>query len=168
MSTPYTFDDYNQYGALRTPPELRFSLLVLLHQTFLATAVILSHGRGGKMGGGGGGIDLDAIAYWPVLLELPVILVLLAAAQRTPKAAAWVRKVWPHGLRLLQLSAIAELAASGWLAWTQGPNSDNFVLNLVLLGSLALTFIYLLRSAYLKDYFADFPPAPVANDVPPT
>jgi hypothetical protein len=81
---------------------------------------------------------------------------------RTPKAKSWVRSIWSHGLRLLQLSAVAQLAASSWLAWQPGGvgDDDYFVFNLILLGALVLTVGYLLRSRYLIDYFGDFPPPP--------
>lgn len=167
MAGKYTFDDYNRHGVLRTPPALRLAFIVLLHQTILALVVALSHGRGGKAGGGSGGLDWNTISYWPVLLELPAIAVILAASQRSKLGAAWARRIWPHGLRLLQLDALIELGSSAWLAYRLGPSDDDFAMYVGLCAATALTFGYLCVSRYLRDYFAEFPSPPPAEPAKP-
>lgn len=153
-----SIDSYNRHGVLRTPVALYLSLFVLTKQSWMAIAVALSHGKS-KMGATGG-LAWDSIEYWPIAWEIPALIIGLALLQRAPKGPNWARKVWPTGLWMLRIAALAQLGLAAMPMTQLEFMSDDFVVRGVLLCATSYALGYLMLSKYLPHYFKEFPEPP--------
>lgn len=160
---PLLLDKYNRYGVLKPPVALYLAMFVLSKFTWLAIAVALSHGR--SKTGGAGGLSWETIQLFPLIWEMPVILVALTLFQRAPTGATWARRIWPKGLWLLRFAALIQtgLAISPLLKLEF--LSDDFIVQGVILLATMYALGYLVLSKFLPLVFSEFPePAPKTDD----
>ncbi len=152
----YSASRYDEHLTLKVPALLWLTLaflvrhLLLLGITFLPTT--------------GSEITLlrDLIRPEYLLAYLIALPVLIVAMRRRPRSPSWMRRLWPHGRRLLTLSILVYL---GLLA--RGVMTSGLVM-LAAIDELALTSLltnlaalqYLWRSALVRDCFRQFPPPP--------
>ena len=155
----YALDDFNLQGVLRTTPEIRLTWLAMLRHTIATLAVVFSHARGGRLGSGSAGLAWDTVAYWPVLFELPILMLVLAAVNRRPKGSSWARKAWAKGLWTMRVTALLQVLLNAWLL-RQAVLADDWQIPACWLALSVLILGYTFASKYLPDYFADFPPPP--------
>lgn len=156
MTSPpqkYHYTRYNQYDVLR----LNWAYwLITLFQARHLTLLLLIGVSAGRTGAGPHNPALAALLD-PVFFvsDLPAMLLLLVAGARLPKSGRLARVLWGRGRYLMLSSSGLYLAL---LVWQQGAGLARFqpvtwglaALNLLVMG-------YVMRSAYLRDMFAQFP-----------
>lgn len=146
---------YNRHDVLRVRWPFWLVMLYELRHLLLIFIIGLSHGRGAGDDAGNLASLVDA---WFVAADGPALLLLFATGSRVPAGGAAARFVWRHG-RALLLAGIALFA--GILAWRNGP--DLAAWSWAERGELALNLalaLYVWRSAWLRDLFAQFPDPP--------
>lgn len=103
--------DVNQYGVLRIPGILWLGLLVQNRHWVLLLLVLTSTVVGSVDSARQGFAALSPVA---LLLELPSLLVFVAASMRQPNASKFLRQVWQQGAMLMTATSLLGLA---WLTW---------------------------------------------------
>lgn len=157
----YDFIRYNRYGVLR--PEVGLWAALLFQCRHVLGIVLLAAAGGRGLGGRGasGAIDLSELGHLlnPVftVADAPALLLLLALAARMPGAGPLPRLLWRHGRLLLLLSAALYGALFAWHMPAEiGTLRPADWLGLA---GTAATAVYAAASTYLRDLFAEFPPA---------
>jgi hypothetical protein len=98
-------------------------------------------------------------SWYMLALELPAIVVMLAAGLRKPTAHAFWRGVWTHARAILIATALMNIAAAAVVVgvspvfrrWPELFVASCAVLDLAVLYALA-------KDAFFRQLFADFPP----------
>lgn len=152
------FLDVNAHGVLRVPGALWLGFAVLARHWVLMLMLAVSARRDPSLVRvlGDGGIP------WLMLgLQLPAVLVALAAAQRRPQAGAMWRWLWRFGREIVAATAVANIGWTAhllmtsdyWLPWPE-----------LFLGSCALidlaVAVSLFTTPYNRQLFREFPPRP--------
>ena len=144
---------YNRFFSLRLNLAMKL-ILVFLCKDFFLMAVVGATALKGK--GGADVSQLMALVH-PIffLADFPAIAVVYAACVRQPHSGELPRLIWSHGQKLILLSTaiyctlviyrrewlISNLSWADWAA----------------LAINAAIIVYLLKSEYVRDLFADFP-----------
>jgi len=147
--------DVDKHGALRAPTVLWIALAVLCRYWILVVVVFASARRAPDVVRVLG----DGFSWYFLLLEIPAIVILLAAARRRPEAGELCRWVWRNARIFIACAVIAHLGATAWLLW----NADVwrrwpelFLASCNLIDLAVLTSV--LRDDYYRQLFSDFPP----------
>lgn len=150
------FLDVNAHGVLRVPGALWLGFAVLARHWVLMLMLAVSARRDPAIVRvlGESGIP------WLMLgLQVPVVLVALAGAQRRPEAIAPWRWIWRFGRELILVTALTNIAwtvhllmqSDYWLPWPE-----------LYLGSCALIDLAVIVSLYttplMRQLFHEFPP----------
>lgn len=148
--------DVDKHGALRAPSVLWLGLAVLCRYWILVVVVFASARRAPDVVRVLG----DGFSWYFLPLEIPAILVLLAAARRRPEAHRLWRWLWRNARMLITCAVVAHLGATAWMLWTadvwrRWP--ELFLASCNLIDLAILTGI--LRDDYYRQLFADFPAA---------
>lgn len=104
----------------------------------------------------------EVLGDWPLLLgSLPVFFVLLITGHRMPDAGRFWRTAWRYGrwLLFLGLGLCILVLLWGQAEVLQSPADYLFAPAASILAIHAGFMVYLIRSRYLRDLFADFPEA---------
>ncbi|MEY3218895.1 MAG: hypothetical protein RIT27_252 [Pseudomonadota bacterium] len=153
MSNPKKFIfspiDFNEHHVLKAP-SLLVLVLIYLNKYFLL--VVLP-----SVGGG----DLSVIAKWfkidavMMLSCLPALAVLIALLYRMPPVKQWAKTIWEHGWVLLLLSSAMDFIVLTTYVYIDKRILDTGTIILMLIDVAIM--VYLIRSAYLKEMFKEFP-----------
>jgi hypothetical protein len=151
MAKKFVFspDDFNQYNVLKIPSSL-YLMLIYLNKYFLLV-VLPSIGAG----------DLSAIVKWFKIDLLmmtscfPALAVLIAALYRIPSPHKWAKPVWKNGGFLLMISSAMDLIILSIYIVLERRIADTPLIALLAINVGII--IYLLRSAYIKEMFKEFP-----------
>jgi len=151
------FSKVNPYGVLKVP--LSFWLIVAFQARhwFLVAATVIGMRRSPDTARL---LGSEGIPFIQLALELPVLLVALAAVNRDPQGGSIMRWLWRYGREIVTLAAVLNLA---WIAWyftgipRWRPNPDNFVLLGGMIDLLIIAVVW--KSEYLRQMFAEFPAA---------
>lgn len=146
----------NRHGVLAVPVSLWFAFALLARQWLLLLAVAVSQLRGQvdtSLLLGDGGVPWFALAA-----QLPMLLLMLAAASRLPSTGAWARLLWRRGREIVALTAALNL---GWTArlllasvyWNAWP--ELFLACCSLLDLAIVLAVY--TTPYHRQMFAEFP-----------
>lgn len=152
--------DVDKHGTLRAPSIFWIALAVLCRYWILVIVVFASARRAPDVVRVLG----EGFSWYFLLLEIPAILVLLAATRRKPDASAIWRWLWRHSHILIAVTVFAHLGATAWLLWTadvwrRWP--ELFLASCNLFDLAVLTSI--LRDPYYRQFFNDFP-APLPQE----
>ena len=156
MTTPakkYHYTRYNQYDVLSLNWVYWMITLFLSRHLILLMLIGVSAGRSGA------GPRNPALAALldPVFFvsDLPALMLLFIAGARLPKSGKRTRVLWHQGRYLLLSSSVLYL---GLVLWQQGLDVAGFQPVTWVLAALNLTLMaYVMKSAYLRDLFSQFP-----------
>lgn len=146
----------NGHGVLAVPATLWLGFALLARQWLLLMAVAVSQFRrqaDTSLLLGDGGVPWFALAA-----QVPVLLLMLAAANRLPRAGAWARLLWRRGREIVALTALLNLgwtvklllASDYWSAWP-----ELFMACCSLLDLAVVLAVY--TTPYHRQMFAEFP-----------
>jgi hypothetical protein len=149
----------NRHGVLSIPGLLWLALALLARQWVLLMMVAVSVIRRSSDSTlllGDGGAPWGALAA-----QVPVLLLMLAAVNRDPKAGAWARLLWRRGPEIIALTALLNLAwtanllleSSYWTPWPELFLACCCVLD------LAIT-LAMYQTPYYRQMFREFPARP--------
>jgi hypothetical protein len=146
----------NRYGVLSVPMTLWLAFALLARQWLLLVAVAVSQFRGQtdtSLVLGDGGVPWFALA-----VQVPVLLLMLAAANRLPTAGRWARLLWRRGREIVALTAALNLVWTAKLLlasdyWTPWP--ELFLACCSLLDLAIVLAVY--TTPYHRQMFAEFP-----------
>jgi hypothetical protein len=149
------FLDINQHGVLRVPGELWLAFAVLTRQWVLVVMGACSLMVGAA---DAARVAREGLSWWAVGCQAPVVLLMVAAWNRSPEAPRWLAWVWRRGLWWVGASVALGLMwlgwhlleSSDWLAWPTLFYLSAALLDLAIAGSV-------LRSAYFQALFREFP-----------
>jgi hypothetical protein len=152
------FLDVNSHGVLRVPGPLWLGFAVMARYWILMLVVTVSARRSREsvllLGDGG-------IPWMWLAMQLPIVLLMVAAAQRTPTGGRWARALWHNGRLIVTLTALLNLGWTAHLLWL----SDDWALwpELLLasfcLIDLAIT-LAVWRDKFFAQLFSEFPAPP--------
>ena len=152
------FLDVNSHGVLRVPGPLWLGFAVMARYWILMLVVTVSARRSKEsvllLGDGG-------IPWMWLAMQLPIVLLMVAAAQRTPTGGRWARALWHNGRLIVTLTALLNLGWTAHLLWL----SDDWALwpELLLasfcLIDLAIT-LAVWRDKFFAQLFSEFPAPP--------
>jgi hypothetical protein len=150
--------DVTNHGVLRVPGPLWLGFAVLARYWVLMLVVMVSARKSKES------VLLfghDGVPWAWLALQVPIVLLMLAGAQRTPTSGRWARALWRKGRVIVTLAALLNLAWTTWLLW----RSDNWALwpELALacfvLIDLAIT-LAVWRDKFFAQLFGEFPAPP--------
>jgi hypothetical protein len=156
-------DEIGKHGEIR--PNFMFWLVVaaVSRHIWFTAAVIAASARVKEAS-----VLLAGFSWWPLLIELPALLVAALAVLRRPDSGALKRALWRAGPLLLTLAGLSQLAWIGW-RWLEADRHSAW-LTTVDLGfavAVALALVWLWRAPYARALFADFPQAAAAAGAAP-
>jgi hypothetical protein len=152
------FLDVNSHGVLRVPGPLWLGFAVLARYWILMLVVTVSARRSQEtlllLGH-------DGIPWAWLALQLPIVALMAAGAQRTPTGGAWARWLWRHGRIIVSLTALLNLVWTVRLLWL----SDDWALwPELLLSSFVLIDLAIAlamwRDRFFAQLFSEFPTEP--------
>jgi hypothetical protein len=150
--------DVNDHGVLRVPGPLWLGFAVLARYWLLMLVISVSSGQS----------QLSALLLgregvpWAWLaLQLPIVLLMIASAQRVPTGGRWARVLWRNGRIIVTVTALLNLAWTARLLWL----SDDWALwPELLLASFVLvdlaTALAVWRDRLFAQLFSEFPAPP--------
>ncbi|MGE0333296.1 MAG: DUF2919 family protein [Ramlibacter sp.] len=146
--------DVDKHGVLRTPPVLWFALALLCRYWILVAVVFASARRAPDVVR----ILGDGFSWYFLLLEIPAVVLVVAAARRRPEAGKLCRWVWRNARIFVAGAVLAHLGATVWLLWSadvwrRWP--ELFLLSCNILDLAILVSV--LRDDYYRQLFSDFP-----------
>jgi Protein of unknown function (DUF2919) len=150
--------DVNSHGVLRVPGPLWLGFAVLARYWILMLVVAVSARRSRES------VLLlghDGVPWAWLLAQLPIVLLMLAAAQRVPTGGRWARLLWRNGRLIVTLTALLNLGWTAHLLWL----SDDWALwPELLLASFCLIDLAIALAVWRDKFFAqlfkEFPAAP--------
>ncbi len=153
--------DVTNHGVLRVPGPLWLGFAVLARYWILMLVVTVSARRSRES------VLLlghDGVPWAWLALQLPIVLLLLAAAQRSPTGGRWARALWHQGRLIVGLTALLNLAWTARLLWL----SDDWALwPELLLASFCLIDLAIAlavwRDKFFAQLFSEFP-VPAKHD----
>ena len=93
----------------------------------------------------------DGVPWAWLALQLPIVLLMLAAAQRSPTGGRWARALWQQGRLIVTLTALLNLAWTARLLWL----SDDWALwPELLLASFCLIDLAIALALWRDKFFA--------------
>jgi hypothetical protein len=103
-------------------------------------------------------LAISSISWVAMALELPVVILIIAASRRNPSAPGWVKYVWRRGSQLMLSTQLLGLAwLTVWLyqaeVWQRWP--ELFFVSCALLDLAIALGVH--SSAYLRQVFSEFP-----------
>jgi hypothetical protein len=152
------FLDVNSHGVLRVPGPLWLGFAVMARYWILMLVVTVSARRSREsvllLGDGG-------IPWIWLAMQLPIVLLMIAAAQRTPTGGRWARALWHNGRLIVTLTALLNLGWTAHLLWL----SDDWALwPELLLASFCLIDLAIAlavwRDKFFAQLFSEFPAPP--------
>ncbi|HKY90708.1 MAG TPA: DUF2919 family protein [Nevskiaceae bacterium] len=151
----------NRHGVLAIPASLWLAFALLARQWLLLVAVAVSQLRRQTdtsllLGDGG-------VPWFALVAQLPVLLLMLAAANRLPGAGGWARLLWRRGREIVVLTAAFNLVWTGKLLLASGYWSlwpELFLACCSLIDLAIVLAVY--TTPYHRQMFAEFP----ARDAP--
>jgi Protein of unknown function (DUF2919) len=153
--------DLNDHGVLRVPGPLWLGFAVLARYWLLMLVVTVSARRSQES------VLLlghDGVPWAWLALQLPIVLLMLAGAQRVPTGGRWARVLWRNGRVIVTLTALLNLIWTARLLWL----SDDWALwpelllaSFVLI-DLAIT-LAVWRDKFFAQLFSEFP-APESDE----
>ncbi len=151
----YRPQDFTEDGVLRVG-FLLWAVMIFLNRHL----ILLVFGAVTSLIGSRFGLDSSGLVKlfsnpWFLLAGLPAVAVLVAALRRDRKAGQLIRGLWHHGRWLLAISTgldLALLIALGML--TQADINELHIVGGIL---DSYVLLYLIRSAWARARFADFP-----------
>jgi hypothetical protein len=149
------FLDVNSHGVLRVPGPLWIGFAVLARYWILMLVVTVSvrRSRESVLLLGHDGIP------WPWLVaQLPIVLLMAAAAQRTPTGGGWARWLWRNGRVIVSLTTLLNLSWTARLLWLSedwAPWPELLLASFVLI-DLAIA-IAIWRDRFFAQLFSEFP-----------
>jgi len=146
----------NRHGVLAMPTTLWLAFALLARHWLLLAAVAISQLRrqtDTSLLLGVGGVPWLALAA-----QVPVLLLMLAAANRVPGAGAWARALWRRAREIVVLTAAFNLvwtaklllASNYWNPWP-----ELFLACCSLLDLAIVLAVY--TTPYYRQMFAEFP-----------
>jgi hypothetical protein len=149
------FLDVNRHGVLRVPGPLWLGFAVLARYWVLMLVILVSARRSRES------VLLlghDGVPWIWLALQLPIVLLMAAGAQRVPGGGAWARWLWRNGRPIVTLAALLNLGWTGHLLW----QSDDWALwPELLLASLCLIDLAIAlavwRDRFFAQLFSEFP-----------
>lgn len=153
----YRPQDFTEAGVLRIGFILWAVLLLLNRHLILLVFGAVTNLVGSRLGLDSSGLATLYSSPWFLLAGLPAVAVLIAALRRDRKAGRLIRGLWRHGRWLLALSAGLDLALLIILGMLT--RLDINLLHVV--GGVLDSYVilYLIRSAWARARFSDFPAA---------
>jgi len=153
LARKYDYTSYNHYDVLRLNWVYWAVILFLCRHLILLMLIGVSAGRGGD------GPRNPALAALldPVFFvsDLPALILLFVAGARLPKGGSKTRFLWRCGRYLLLSSSGLYIGLSlSKLGFTFG-NFQPVTWGLIALNIFLM--IYVMKSAYLRDLFSQFP-----------
>lgn len=153
----YRPQDFTEDGVLSVGFLLWAVMVFLSRHLLLLVFGAVTSLVGSRFGLDSSGLVTLYSSPWFLLADLPAVVVLVAAMRRDRQAGRLIRGLWRHGRWLLVISAgldLALLIALGTLT-----RADINVLHI--LGGIfdSYVLLYLIRSAWARARFADFPAA---------
>jgi hypothetical protein len=150
--------DVNNDGVLRVPGPLWLGLAVLARYWLLMLVVTVSAQQSQQS------VLLlghDGVPWAWLALQLPIVLLMMAGAQRVPTGGRWARVLWRNGRIVVTLTALLNLAWTARLLWL----SDDWALwPELLLASFVLvdlaTALSVWRDRFFAQLFSEFPAPP--------
>lgn len=150
MKDQFNLYHYDKYMALKVSFLLWLIILWSMHHTLLITLSAFS--RSGYVFH----VASEYAGNAPLLISnLPAILLLLIALNRTPQSGKFVRLVWRHGKKLLLATIICGAILTVSYHEKKITNPGHLYFWALLLDTGATS--YLLFSRRISDIFADFP-----------
>ena len=150
--------DVNDHGVLRVPGPLWLGFAVLARYWLLMLVVMVSAQQSQQSALL---LGHDGVPWVWLALQLPIVLLMVAGAQRVPAGGRWARVLWRNGRVIITLSALLNLAWTARLLWS----SDGWALwPEVLLASFVLidlaTALAIWRDRFFAQLFSEFPALP--------
>jgi len=144
----------NKDGSLRAPAAFWLALAFLARHVIVAAVVLAMAKRSPDVVRVLG----DSYPWFMLPLELPVIALMFACANRVANAGRALRWIWAHGRQIILLMTLVHLGVAGWVlgasdVWRTWP--ELFVASCALVDiaiALAVT-----KDDYFRQLFADFP-----------
>lgn len=160
MNKNYTFDDFDKHASLKFNTAIWIVIAFLL-RPYVVVASSLAN-RSNRM-------EFINLVYsdftsmsLSALAALPTMLLIYAWARREPAAPQHVKHIWKAGKILLLVSTLGNAVIAG-ITLMQGNAYRIEYVALVQLIICGLIVVYLSRSQWVKDTFADFPTSPPAT-----
>lgn len=147
--------DVTNHGVLRVPGPLWLGLAVLARYWLLVLVVTVSARRSKES------VLLlghDGIPWAWLAMQLPIVLLMIAGAQRVPTGGRWARVLWRNGRVIVTLTALLNLAWTARLLWL----SDDWALwpELLLTSFVLIDLAIALamwRDKFFAQLFSEFP-----------
>lgn len=151
----------DRHGTLRIPGLLWVALALLARHWVLLVVIAASARREGSsvllLGDGG-------IPWLALSMEIPIVLLALAAFYRQPTAGTLARMVWRRGREIVALTATANigwtlnllLKSDYWLPWP-----ELFLMSCGVLDAAIALSMY--TTPYYRLLFSEFPDRPAAK-----
>lgn len=154
----------DRHGVLRVPGLLWVALALLARHWVLLVLIVVSARREGSsvLLLGDGGVPWVALS-----MEIPIVLLALAAFYRQPSAGTPARMLWRRGREIVALTAALNIAwtvnlllkSDYWLPWP-----ELFLISCAVLdAAIALS---LCTTPYYRQLFSEFPARPATKSTP--
>jgi Protein of unknown function (DUF2919) len=147
--------DVTDHGVLRVPGPLWLGFAVLGRYWLLMLFVTVS-ARGSRES-----VLLlghDGVPWAWLALQVPIVLLMLAGAKRTPTGGYWAKALWRHGRLIITLTALLNLAWTARLLWLSDDWAlwPELVLACFVLIDLAIA-LAVWRDRFFAQLFSEFP-----------
>lgn len=159
MSNSFDPYAYDKYMALKVTPLLWLIILWAMHHALVLTLSAFS--RSGQVFH----IASEYAGNTPLILSnLPALMVLLVALNRSPASGRAFKWLWRHGKKLLVLALVCSAALTVFYHQKKIANPDHLFFWALLID--AIVILYLLTSRRITAIFADFPVEAAADAKP--
>jgi Protein of unknown function (DUF2919) len=150
--------DVTNHGVLRVPGPLWLGFAVLARYWLLMLVVTVSARRSQES------VLLlghDGVPWAWLALQLPIVLLMLAGAQRTPTGGRWARVLWRNGRVIVTLTVLLNLAWTARLLWLSDDWAlwPELLLSCFVLIDLAIA-LAVWRDKFFAQLFSEFPAPP--------
>jgi Protein of unknown function (DUF2919) len=147
--------DVTSHGVLRVPGPLWLGFALMARYWILMLVVAVSARRSKES------VLLlghDGVPWVWLAMQLPIVLLMLAAAQRVPSGGGWARALWRQGRPIITLTALLNLAWTARLLWLSddwAPWPELALASFCLI-DLAIT-LAVWRDKFFAQLFSEFP-----------
>lgn len=147
--------DVDQHGILRVPGVMWVGMALLARHWFWVIFTLLSARRSGEsmilLSGG--------VPWWPMVVQFPAIVLLVAAGRRVPTAGPFVRNVWQRGYIIVAVTVLLNLCWTGWSLMNSQDWQPRPEMVLVFFSMLDLAIGWgFWSSRYIRQVWMEFPP----------
>ena len=148
--------DVTNHGVLRVPGPLWLGFAVLARYWLLMLVVTVSSQQQLVLL-----LVSNGVPWGWLTLQLPIVLLMIAGAQRVPTGGRWSRVLWRNGRVIVALTALLNLAWTARLLWL----SDDWALwpELLLVSFVLIdlaTALAVWRDRFFAQLFSEFPAPP--------